>query len=708
MKNFIKIIFITIFILNSLGHNAHAEKKDSVLRSGDLIKVDFPGEIAFDKPLPIDADGFLTLPEMGDVKISGKTLSEAQKMIRQSLSIVYKDISELKLILKERRLLVSVLGYVKKPGPVNLIAQGNIQMAINAAGNLKQGAQLDKIQVQRKGGMITVDYKKYLDTGDARLLPKLMPLDTIFVPASPLIGNVQVEFDAQTLTASGDAGEQGESVKVFGEVHRPGTFKYKDDYTLMDLLMRAGGVTRYAGVEQIRVISNGIPYPFNLKEYLDTGRPDLMPKVGKGDTVFIPQATEQVKIGAKIVYVMGEVFKPGAFETKAGATFFDILANSGGPTRFAETRQIRILRADGGVVDFDLQAYTEKTGAQKTLPHITPGDAILVPEKTDMNEKSWLKVAPDRAVMVIGAVNSPGRYEWADEMGFLDLLAHAGGPQGGADTSRIKIIYGEEDGEKQINFFDFEKFIKEGGPMSDVPEIKSGYTIVVPELPKDPNDNRSQWVRQETDRSIFIMGSVGAPGRYAFNENLTFLDILAAAQGPTANADLHNIRISHRRKGKETYVTGFNLAEYFEKGDEAQLPIVKPTDVIYVPDRNRNWLEDSKERTVRVLGSVAKPNRYEYHKDMTILDLLAEAGGPRQDAWQSHIVVVHILDGKPHAEVFDLVKFSKTGNFTDLPVVNVGDTVYVPDKSQSGRAKFRTLVNDAVSVVSLIAMIAAL
>jgi len=40
-------------------------------------------------------------------------------------------------------------------------------------------------------------------------------------------------------------------------------------------------------------------------------------------------------------------------------------------------------------------------------------------------------------------------------------------------------------------------------------------------------------------------GEVGAPGRFAFTENLTFLDILSDANGPSRNADLRNIRISH-------------------------------------------------------------------------------------------------------------------------------------------------------------------
>lgn len=676
------------------------------LRPGDMLVIDFPGEANFNEPFQIDSEGFLVLPEIGRMQIHGQTIEEASQIISLGLSSVYKDIDRISVVLQERRLLVNVLGYVKNPGPVNLIGQATVQMAINQAGGLEQGAQLDKIQVRRKNernemSVFVFDYKRYLDTGNLSIMPRLKPLDTIFVPASPLTGNVQVEFDARTLTAAGDAGESKDAIKVFGEVHRPGIFKYKEGSSLVDMLMRAGGVTRYAGVEQIRVIIGGVPQPFNMREYMDTGDPALMPKVGKGDTIFVPQMSDQVKVGARTVYVIGEVKIPGAYETKAGATFFDILANAGGPTRFAEVRQMRILRKDGSVDPFDFQAYTEQTVEGMTLPQINPGDAILVPEKTDMNEKSWLKISPNHAIMIVGAVRRPGRYEWADEMSLLDLMAHAGGPVPTADTSRVKIMPRPNENNQKPVYFDFGKFMNEGGSIDDVPTLDAGYTIEVPELPKDPNDNRSQWIRQESQRSIYIMGSVVAPGRYAFNENLNFLDILAQAQGPTTQADLEHIRISHRKENG-TRVTKVNLALYFETGDDGLLPKVKPEDVIYLPDQNRAWLQKPKEQTVRVLGAVGAPGRYEFNNSMTILDLLAEAGGPRSDALEEKIVVVNVVDGKPKAQIFNLIDFAKSGDYNRLPVLRVGDTVFVPDESQSARAQFRNNLSDVVSVVNLV------
>ncbi|MCV5926027.1 SLBB domain-containing protein, partial [Escherichia coli] len=96
----------------------------------------------------------------------------------------------------------------------------------------------------------------------------------------------------------------------------PGSFTYKPNTTLVDVVMRAGGVTRYASVEQIRVITNNTPTMFNLKTYLDTGDQSLLPEILPGATIFVPKQEEEIKAGANVVYIMGEVAHPGAYEGK--------------------------------------------------------------------------------------------------------------------------------------------------------------------------------------------------------------------------------------------------------------------------------------------------------------------------------------------------------------------------------------------------------
>ncbi|MDN3701677.1 SLBB domain-containing protein [Vibrio artabrorum] len=692
------IITLSLCFLNVA--NASDEFSDAV-QVGDLIQVNVPGESTLNTGFQVDKRGRITLPEVGAVFVAGYDSDQLNKVVLESLATAYKDLSNASIYVKEQQVIISVQGYVEQPGEYTLSLGSSIQMALYAAGGLRPGAQLDKLILKRGDVRTEFNYKRFLDSGDESTLPTLQSLDSLFVPASPLVGNIEQEFDAAKLANSGDSADSRNSIKVFGEVNAPGSFTYKENSDLVDVLMRSGGVTRYAGVEQIRVISNNTPTLFNLKRYLDSGDESMLPVLRPGSTIFVPKQEEEIKSGANTVYVMGEVAAPGAFEGKKGATFMDILANAGGPTRFAESRQIRVIKSNGRVLKFDLAAYTEGL-ANSAPPTIQAGDAIFVPEKTDMNEKSWLKITPDRAVNVIGEVNRPGRIEWSDEMNFMGLLAHVGGPTLRADTSKIEVVTG-----RKLVVFNLDEFIQNGAPRDQMPNIQAGSIVRVHDLPQDPSDNKSQWVRQSSDASIYIFGQVNAPGRYRFTKDMHFLDILSAADGPTKDADIHNVRVTHRDK---TYsqVSKLNLSLYFETGDESLLPNVTTGDTIYIPEKGKNWLDRPKEETVRVLGAINNPGRYVFNDNMTILDILAEAAGPTDNAYVEKITIVNMSCCQGQARTFDLIEFSKTANIYNLPVLRAGDTIYIPDRRESFIEKARVGLDDILRITTTILLIGAL
>ncbi|MGF1744052.1 SLBB domain-containing protein [Vibrio minamisatsumaniensis] len=692
------IITLSLCFLNVA--NASDEFSDAV-QVGDLIQVNVPGESTLNTGFQVDKRGRITLPEVGAVFVAGYDSDQLNKVVLESLATAYKDLSNASIYVKEQQVIISVQGYVEQPGEYTLSLGSSIQMALYAAGGLRPGAQLDKLILKRGDVRTEFNYKRFLDSGDESTLPTLQSLDSLFVPASPLVGNIEQEFDAAKLANSGDSADSRNSIKVFGEVNAPGSFTYKENSDLVDVLMRSGGVTRYAGVEQIRVISNNTPTLFNLKRYLDSGDESMLPVLRPGSTIFVPKQEEEIKSGANTVYVMGEVAAPGAFEGKKGATFMDILANAGGPTRFAESRQIRVIKSNGRVLKFDLAAYTEGL-ANSAPPTIQAGDAIFVPEKTDMNEKSWLKITPDRAVNVIGEVNRPGRIEWSDEMNFMGLLAHVGGPTLRADTSKIEVVTG-----RKLVVFNLDEFIQNGAPRDQMPNIQAGSIVRVHDLPQDPSDNKSQWVRQSSEASIYIFGQVNAPGRYRFTKDMHFLDILSAADGPTKDADIHNVRVTHRDK---TYsqVSKLNLSLYFETGDESLLPNVTTGDTIYIPEKGKNWLDRPKEETVRVLGAINNPGRYVFNDNMTILDILAEAAGPTDNAYVEKITIVNMSCCQGQARTFDLIEFSKTANIYNLPVLRAGDTIYIPDRRESFIEKARVGLDDILRITTTILLIGAL
>ncbi|MGO2161277.1 MAG: SLBB domain-containing protein [Vibrio toranzoniae] len=697
-------ILLTFIITISLCFAAtiNAEDKFSgAVQVGDLIQVNLPGEATLNTGFQVDKRGRITLPEVGTIFVAGYDNDQLNQVVLEALASAYKDLTNASVYVKEQQIIIAVQGYVEKPGEYTLSLGSSIQMALYAAGGLRPGAQLDKLILKRGAGKTEFNYKRFLDSGDESTLPTLQSLDSLFVPASPLVGNIEQEFDAAKLANSGDSADSRNAIKVFGEVNAPGSFTYKENTDLVDVLMRSGGVTRYAGVEQIRVISNNTPTLFNLKRYLDSGDASLLPVLQPGSTIFVPKQEEEIKSGANTVYVMGEVAAPGAFEGKKDATFMDILANAGGPTRFAESRQIRVIKSNGRVLKFDLAAYTEGI-SDSAPPSIQAGDAIFVPEKTDMNEKSWLKITPDRAVNVIGEVNRPGRIEWSDEMNFMGLLAHVGGPTLRADTSKIEVVTG-----RKLVVFNLDEFIKNGAPRDQMPSIRAGSIVRVHDLPQDPSDNKSQWVRQSSDASIYVFGQVNSPGRYRFTKDMHFLDILSAADGPAKGADIHNIRVTHRDK---TYsqVSKLNLSVYFETGDESLLPNVTTGDTIYIPEKNKNWLDTPKEATVRVLGAINNPGRYVFNDNMTILDILAEAAGPTDNAYVEKITIVNMSCCQGQARTFNLIEFSKTANIYNLPVLRAGDTIYIPDRRESFLEKARVGLDDILRLTTTIVLIGAL
>ena len=596
-----------------------AAQPEPALRIGDVLTFNLPGEAVLNKDFQVDRSGSLELPEIGVVPVAGKSLPQAIGVVREALSRVYRNVERLTVTLKAHKLPVTVLGYVKKPGSLELSGDDNVQTAISEAGGLAPGAQLDKLQLRRGTRILEFDYKRYLDSGDVSILPRLEPLDVVFVPASPRIGNVQVEFDGKALAQVGDGAEDVSAVKVFGEVNTPASITYREGATIIDMIMRAGGVTRYAAVGQIRVINDGKPTLFNMTGYLDSGDKASLPPVQRGATIFVPRLQEDV---------------------------------------------------------------------------------------TGSTDASWLRLPPTRAVQVLGSVNKPGRFEWSSEMSLFDLLAQAGGPGTQADIAHIQILNHVDD-KTQTATFNMSDFLSRGGSMSSIPKIGAGSVVVVPELAHSQGDNKAQWVRQPAEQSIYVLGQVGVPGRYAFNDSLRFLDVVAAANGPTNSADLRNVRVSHRR-GKGTQVSKVDLARYFEIGDDKLLPKVRPGDVIFIPDRNRDWTDTGNEANVRVLGAVAKPGRYRFSDNMTILDLLAEAGGPTRDAYQEKILVVNMGGSSAQARAFNLTEFARTGNLEKVPTVRAGDTVYIPDAGQSDWSRLTKTLGEVLPAAAILAVMHAL
>jgi polysaccharide biosynthesis/export protein len=210
---------------------------------------------------------------------------------------------------------------------------------------------------------------------------------------------------------------QSHSVAVFGAVKKPGVFQLRDPKTVVELLSMAEGLDVDAGdtvivehhadataLSATTVAPRQIDASFkpaamsgstdpatadaatnsagsveiNLKKLLGTGDPRLNVLVYPGDVVKVPRA--------ELVYVVGEVAKPGGFQLKSNEkiSVLQAVALAEGLTHTSASSRSRIIRTDPATgkrqeIPIDLN----KILAGKTVdPMLEPRDIVFVPNST--------------------------------------------------------------------------------------------------------------------------------------------------------------------------------------------------------------------------------------------------------------------------------------------------------------------------------------
>ena len=86
------------------------------------------------------------------------------------------------------------------------------------------------------------------------------------------------------------------------------------------------------------------------------------------------------QIHNKVVYMLGEVSKKGPIEMTPGMTFLQAISIAGGPTDYANTKKIYILRHDGGKqVKVPVHYKKALNGDSACNLELKPDDTIVVP-----------------------------------------------------------------------------------------------------------------------------------------------------------------------------------------------------------------------------------------------------------------------------------------------------------------------------------------
>jgi polysaccharide export outer membrane protein len=86
------------------------------------------------------------------------------------------------------------------------------------------------------------------------------------------------------------------------------------------------------------------------------------------------------QINSKKVYLIGEVGRTGPIEMTPGMTLLQVMATAGGPSQFANTKKMYILRSEGGKQQKIFVQYKQALKGNSSLDiALKPGDTIVVP-----------------------------------------------------------------------------------------------------------------------------------------------------------------------------------------------------------------------------------------------------------------------------------------------------------------------------------------
>jgi protein involved in polysaccharide export with SLBB domain len=120
----------------------------SYLVAGDVVKITFPAAPELNQSQKIGSDGSLSLPLIGEVAASGKTVGQLQEELARLYKPQLQD-NEVLVTLDTRAVPVVVSGAVQKPGKIVFERPATVLEAIMEAGGFTAEADLKKVSLIR-------------------------------------------------------------------------------------------------------------------------------------------------------------------------------------------------------------------------------------------------------------------------------------------------------------------------------------------------------------------------------------------------------------------------------------------------------------------------------------------------------------------------------------------------------------------------------
>ena len=297
------------------------------------------------------------------------------------------------------------------------------------------------------------------------------------------------------------------------------------------------------------------------------------------------------------IFIVGEVKVPGFYTVSALSNITNALFHAGGPTKNGSLRNLQLKRNKQTVATIDLYDFL-LNGKDATGLRLQSGDVIHVPLVKKM-------------VAVTGNVRRSAFYEINKNENLQDVIDLAGGITPSAWTNTIQIDRFFENQKKIIIDID-----STSNGIASIPVLDGDVIKIFPIL--DQNQN-----------AVFLTGNVLRPGKYEYKEGMRVGDII-----PDYTSLLRETYLDYAiiiRQDPPRYLSRiqtFNLKDAIDYPESEQNIVLQPRDYIIV--YKLDYFEP--DRTIEIDGSITNAGKYQLLENMTIRDLILQAGGLRDDA----------------------------------------------------------------------------
>ncbi len=205
-------------------------------------------------------------------------------------------------------------------------------------------------------------------------------------------------------------------------------------------------------------------------------------------------------------------------------------------------------------------------------------------------------------------------------------------------------------------------------------------------------------VKEFNSKKVTVLGAVSAlagrgSGVYPLRGRTSLTEFLAGVGGVSQEADLEHIRVT-REDGQAVTV---NLFAVVAEGELSRDVVLDAGDVVFIPTR-----PPGAERKVFVFGEVAKPGTVPYRTDMSLAEVIAEAGGITElaAADETRIVRGNLRDG-PTVLTADVEALVRRGDLRQDVRLKPRDIVIVPRSGIGNWNAFLAKIRPTLEFITL-------